>query len=104
MGAVLVYITAADAGQAGEIARGVVGRRLAACANVVPKITSTYWWDGKVAEAGESLIFIKTTRARVPDLIRSVKEMHSYTVPAVTVIDIEDGNPEYLRWIESEVR
>ncbi len=104
MGAVMVYITAANFGDAEKIARRLVEQRLAACTNVVPKIISTYWWEDEIAEDEESLILAKTTSAKVDDLIRSVMEMHNYEVPAVSVIEIKDGNPQYLEWIESVVK
>jgi len=101
--AVLVYITAAGFEDAERIARGLVEERLAACTNLVPKIISTYWWDDKLNEDQESLILAKTTEEKVPAVIQYVKEMHEYELPAVSVIEIKDGNPEFLDWITSVV-
>jgi periplasmic divalent cation tolerance protein len=99
----MVYITAANFEDAEKIARGLVEERLAACTNLVPKIISTYWWDDKLNEDQESLILAKTTNDKVDALIERVKEMHSYEVPAVSVIEIKGGNPDFLNWIESVV-
>ncbi|HEY8551887.1 MAG TPA: divalent-cation tolerance protein CutA [Thermaerobacter sp.] len=100
--AVLVYVTAANAGEARRIGRKAVEQRLAACANVYPHIDSFYWWQGELVEDHEAVVILKTRRARVPELIAAVRAWHSYTVPAILVLEVRDGNPDYLRWLEEE--
>ena len=100
--AVLVYVTAANAGEARRIGRRTVEERLAACANVYPHIDSFYWWQGELVEDHEAVVILKTRRARVPELIAAVRRWHSYTVPAILVLEVRDGNPDYLRWLREE--
>ncbi|EKP94812.1 divalent-cation tolerance protein CutA [Thermaerobacter subterraneus] len=100
--AVLVYVTAANAGEARRIGRQAVEQRLAACANVYPHIDSFYWWQGELVEDHEAVVVLKTRRDRVAELIRAVRGWHSYTVPAILVFEVRDGNPDYLRWLEEE--
>jgi periplasmic divalent cation tolerance protein len=104
MSATLVYITAPDFAEAERLARELVENRLAACANLVPRIVSTYWWDNRVCEEEEALIIVKTTRELVGDLIAAVKKSHPYEVPAILAIDAVDGNPDFIRWLHGEVR
>lgn len=104
MSAALVYITAAGFEDAERIARGLVESRLAACTNIVPRIVSTYWWDGRVCEGEETLIMAKTSRALVDEVIQAVKEAHPAEVPAILAIDLIDGNPDFLNWLHGEVR
>lgn len=104
MSATLVYITAADSAEAERLARQLVENRLAACANIVPQIVSIYWWEGKVCEEKEALLIVKTTREMVGEVIRKVKEIHSYEVPAVLAVDTLDGNPDFIGWLHGEVR
>ncbi|MBO8127903.1 MAG: divalent-cation tolerance protein CutA [Peptococcaceae bacterium] len=100
---VAVWVTATDVEEAEKLAGDLVEKRLAACANVIPKIFSAYWWDGKVEESEEALIILKTTKDKTDDIVAYVNEHHSYDVPAVSVLEITGGNPAYLEWIGREV-
>jgi periplasmic divalent cation tolerance protein len=99
----LVLTTAASPEEAHKIARGLVERGLAACVNIVPKIESVYRWDGKVEEAQECLLLIKTTEAAFPRLSETLKELHSYEVPECLAIPVKDGSSPYLKWIDDSV-
>lgn len=101
-GFVTIYITAPDAGEAAEIGRSLVKARLAACANVMNGLTSIYVWNGDIEEAGEASLFLKTRASLVPAVIEWVKEMHSYSCPCIVAWPIEQGNQDYLDWIERE--
>lgn len=103
MSHVVVFVTAASAEAAGRIGRALVAEHLAACANVVPGVASTYWWQGRVEEAGEALLILKTRQDLVGRLTDRVKALHSYTVPEVIVLPIVGGNADYLRWIDESV-
>jgi len=87
-----------------QLARGIVDARLAACAQVLSPITSTYWWKGQVEVADEWMIVIKTTAARFAELAAHIKANHSYETPEITATPITEGNPDYLGWISAEVR
>lgn len=100
----LVYVTAATAEEAARLGRQVVEERLAACANVVPGVRSFYWWEGRVQDEGEALLLLKTHAGCLDHLIRRVKELHSYSVPAVSAVRVEKGNPDYLEWVRAEAR
>jgi periplasmic divalent cation tolerance protein len=97
--AVVVFITASSADEAARIGRALVEERLAACANLIPSIASTYWWKGKIEEAGEALLVMKTRQDLVEQLTARVRALHSYTVPEVIALPILGGNPDYLKWI-----
>lgn len=99
---VLIYVTAADPEEARRIARTLVEERLVACANVLPAVHSYYWWDGRLQEHGEAAFLAKTTAERVDAVIRRVRELHSYTVPAVLALPVLAGNPAYLEWVDRE--
>ncbi|MDQ7844437.1 MAG: divalent-cation tolerance protein CutA [Armatimonadota bacterium] len=101
---IVVLVTAPSREEAERIGRAVVEDRLAACANVVPAVASTYWWRGAVEQAGEALLVLKTCRDLLEPLGRRVRALHSYTVPEVIALPIAGGNPDYLRWIDESVR
>lgn len=103
MSHVVVLVTAGSADEADRIGRTLVEERLAACANLVPAIASRFWWQGKIEEAGEALLILKTRQDRLPRLTARVRSLHSYTVPEVIALPILDGSPDYLRWIDDSV-
>jgi periplasmic divalent cation tolerance protein len=100
---IVVFITTRDAVEAEKIGKTLVKRRLAACANIVPEVSSHFWWKDKLDAAKEGLLMAKTKETLLPDIIRSVKKMHSYTVPEIIALPIAGGNQDYLDWIDSEV-
>lgn len=100
----VVFVTAASREEADRIGRTVVEERLAACANIVTPVASTYWWQGKVERARESLLVLKTRQELVDALQRRIRGLHSYTVPEVIAVEIVGGNPDYLRWIDESLQ
>ena len=95
----VVLVTCGSIGEARTIGRGVVAKKLAACANIVSGVESIYRWKGKVERAREVLVIMKTTATRLRELEREVKRLHSYDVPEFIVLPIVGGSKEYLRWI-----
>jgi periplasmic divalent cation tolerance protein len=96
----VVWITAPDRAVALRLARGLVGERLAACAQVLPGMTSIYRWQGAVAEEGEVLLLVKTTAARMPELEAWVRREHPYDTPECLALAPERVEPRYLAWLE----
>jgi periplasmic divalent cation tolerance protein len=100
--AVFVYTTYPSLVEAEKAGRAIVERRLAACVNILPGMISHYWWEGKL-ERGEEAVMIIKTRASLAEAVRqAVKELHSYTTPAILVLPIESVDQAYLGWILSE--
>ncbi len=102
MAVMFVYVTASGADEAERIGRAVVADRLAACANVLAPVRSIYWWQGALEEGAEAALILKTTRARLPELIARVKALHSYECPCIEALEVTDGNPDFLAWVERE--
>ncbi len=99
----IVLTAAASEEEAGKIARHLVQSRLAACVNIVPQIASIYRWQGKVEEAREWLLIVKTTAAAFGQVREAIAELHSYELPECISLTIEDGSPAYLQWIAESV-
>jgi periplasmic divalent cation tolerance protein len=99
----IVLTTAASEQEAQKIARQLVERRLAACVNIVPQVTSIYRWQGKVEESREWLLIVKTTSAAFGQVHEAITELHSYELPECICLTIEDGSPNYLEWIADSV-
>jgi periplasmic divalent cation tolerance protein len=100
----LVFVTAPDPDVAKKLARALVGDRLAACASLLPGLTSIYRWDGKVQEESEVLLLIKTCSGRLDDLERRIAELHPYDVPEIVAVEPARVEPRYLAWLQSETR
>ena len=96
----IVLTTAGSEEEAWKIARYLVENRLAACVNIIPQMRSIYRWQGKVEEADEWLLLIKTTERNFLAVSHAVKALHSYELPECVCIAIDDGSPSYLQWIE----
>jgi periplasmic divalent cation tolerance protein len=85
-----------------KIARSTVEAKLAACAQVVGPIASTYRWQGFVEQADEWLILLKTTRQRFEGLAEHIGAEHTYQTPEVLAFPVVAGNADYLQWISGE--
>lgn len=96
---IVTLCTVPDRGSGERIARVLVEERLAACVNLVPSVTSVYRWEGKVEEASEQLLVIKTVAERFEAVKVRIKELHSYELPEIIAIPITKGSSEYLDWI-----
>ena len=95
----VVLITAPDEDCARAIARSLVEERLLACANIVPRVTSVYRWEGAVEEASEVLLIGKTTDARLAQLESRLSELHPYDVPECVALAPARVEARYLAWL-----
>lgn len=100
--AVVVLVTAGSPDEGARIAEALVAERLAACVSRVPAVESVYRWQGAIERATEVLLIIKTRADRVEPLIARVRALHSYSVPEVVALPVTAGNPDYLRWLDTE--
>jgi periplasmic divalent cation tolerance protein len=100
--AVLLYTTYPSIVEAEQAGRALVERRLCACVNILPGMVSLYWWQGNI-DRGEEVVMIIKTRASLAEPVRAaVKQMHSYSTPAILVLPIETVDPAYQAWIVAE--
>ncbi len=98
----LCYCSCPDADSAARIADALVDERLAACVGVLPGMRSVYRWQGKVKQADEVLLLVKTVQARLPALSARIQALHPYELPEVLAVDVAGGLPGYLEWIAAE--
>jgi len=98
--ALLMISTAGSEKEAYKIARKLVEDKVAACVNVIPKMASFFFWDGKLCEEKEAMIFIKAEKRRSKELMNKIKKMHSYTVPEIIFFKVDGGEKRYLQWVK----
>jgi len=102
-GFIVVYVTAASAEEAEQLAQTLVGERLAACVNRIKSVRSVYRWQGQVEQSEEELLIIKTRKDLFNALEKRVRELHSYSVPEVIALPIVAGSTGYLGWLREQV-
>lgn len=97
-------MTAASAEEAEAIGTALVAENLAACINILGPITSIYRWQGEIEKGSETAFIAKTMTSRVTKLTERVKELHSYDCPCVISLNIDDGNPDFVKWIQKNIK
>jgi periplasmic divalent cation tolerance protein len=96
---VIVLVTAPDLKTARAVAKAALTARLVACANLVPKLESHYWWRGKLEKSAEVLVMMKTLKRHLPALEAAVLAVHPYDTPEFVALPLSGGNERYLAWI-----
>ena len=99
---IIVLTNVPDAATAETIARSLVEGRLAACVNILPAMNSVYRWEGKIEQAVETVLLIKSTQSRYAELENAIAKLHPYDVPEIIALPIVAGLPAYLWWVASE--
>ena len=98
---VVVFVTCGSEEEGLKIANALVQEHLAACVNLISPIRSVYRWEGKIWDEKEWLLIIKTQKDRFEELEKKVKSLHSYSVPEIISLPIEEGSSDYLDWIRA---
>jgi len=101
---IVILVTAANRDEGREIARHLVESRLAACVNILPPVESVYRWQGEVAEEGEFLLIVKSTKALFAEIETEILKLHSYRIPEIICLPIDEGSRNYLQWIADSVK
>lgn len=100
----IVLVTAPNLKTARALARAALRARLIACANLIPKIESHYWWQGKIVSDAEVLLVLKTQKSKLAALEKLVLARHPYDTPEFIVLPLSAGNKKYLDWLAASCR
>jgi periplasmic divalent cation tolerance protein len=100
---VQIVLVTAPPKLAEKLARQLLKERLIACANLMPRATSLYWWQGKLQRDAEILLIVKTQRRLLKTLHRRVRELHTYEVPEFLVLTPSEADRLYAQWVSVEV-
>jgi periplasmic divalent cation tolerance protein len=101
---ILVLTTVPDEKTAQDIAKRLVQKKLAACVTVSAASQSFYWWEKKISQGQEFMLFIKTKASLYEKLEESIKSLHPYSVPEIIALPLSKGNREYLDWLDKETK
>ena len=100
----VVLVTCPDRRRAHTLAAALVKARVAACVNLIPAVQSLFWWEGRVDQAREVLLVIKTAASSFPKLRALVTRLHPYQVPEIIALPIARGHAPYLAWIRKSLQ
>ena len=98
----LIYVICKNKAEADRISKRLISEKLAACTNSFP-VASRYLWKGKTAQGKETVLLVKTTRAKAKKAIAIIERMHSYEVPCIISFPHAYANRAYERWINKSV-
>ena len=101
---IVIFTTCANKKEARRIAEGLIERKFAACVNIMDRLESFFWWQGKVDKAEEALLIIKSKKKNFAKIAKLIKSMHSYDVPEIIALPIISGWGPYLEWLDESVR
>ena len=100
----IVLVTAPDLKMARALAGAALQARLIACVNLIPKVESHYWWQGKIESSAEVLLILKTQKSKLAALEKLVLAKHPYDTPEFLVLSLSAGSEKYLDWLAASVR
>ena len=101
---IIVIVTTANKSEAEKIAHSLFDERLVACANIIGPVHSLFWWHGKIENAEEYMLLMKTRSEMFEKLAEKIKALHSYEVPEIIAIPIVKGFKPYLKWLNNSLR
>ena len=101
---VVIFITTGTDEEAHKVAKVLLKNRHAACVNIVPALNSLFWWNDTLDSVQENLLIVKSKASLLSEIVRLVKEVHSYETPEIVALPIIGGNPDYLDWIGKEIK
>ena len=99
---ILIYVTYPSQEDARSISKKLLENKLVACANIFPAHESLYWWEGEIENAQEIAVIYKSRDELFDQIKAQIETLHSYDVPCIVALPIENGTPAFLKWIETE--
>jgi periplasmic divalent cation tolerance protein len=100
----LIYITTSNEDESLKIGNILVKERLCACSNIIRNIESIYWWENKIENDNESVLILKTLEEKVEEVIKRVREIHTYDNPCILALPVLNVSNSYLKWLKKEIK
>jgi periplasmic divalent cation tolerance protein len=101
---IIIFITTPTEKEAQKISDKLLKEKLVACTNIIKNVDSRFWWKNKIESANEILLTAKTDLKFLNDIVKIVKQLHSYEVPEIIALPIIDANKDYLEWIKKSIK
>lgn len=100
----VVYTTFAKKDDAAIVIQTLISEHLIACGNIIDGVTSIYPWKGKVEQASEVIVLMKTKSKHYDAVEKRIKELHSYEIPFISKLGFESVFAPYANWINEETK
>ena len=100
----IVLVTTPNLKSARQLVRAALTTKLIACANLLPKVESHFWWEGKIQTGKEVLLILKAPKTKLQLLEKLILAQHSYATPEILVLPVSLGNQKYLDWVAASCR
>ena len=104
MSFIIVYSTFKDKKEALDISKALLESKLIACSNIIDGVDSVYRWNGEVVNDTETVAIMKSRAELFSDIVQKIKELHSYDIPSISMVEIKDISCEFGDWISEAVR
>lgn len=101
---IYIFWTCRDAEEAKRVARVLLEKRLIACASILPQAESLFRWEGKIEEAREAKVIMKTRKELFEQAAEVIRKLGSYETPEIVEVEAGRANPAYLDWLMKETR
>jgi len=99
----VIFITCSGKAEASRIGKALLVKKLAACANIIDRVDSLFWWKGRIDRAKECLLIVKSTREKFAGIAAAVRSLHSYETPEIIALPVCRGSKTYLEWIDDSI-
>lgn len=96
---IMVLVTTSSKQEAEKISQALLEAKLIACANIVGPVSSHFHWGGKVEQAEEFLVLMKSRSDLFEKISEAVRKLHSYEVPEILALPVVAGSEAYLAWL-----
>ena len=100
---IVIQTTCCTKEEAKKIAQVLIENKLAACVHM-SQIESMYRWENEFCNDSEVLLSIKTKKENFKKIKSKIKELHSYDVPEIISICIDDASKEYKKFVGDNVK
>lgn len=100
----VLFVTTKNKAEARKISKALLDSRLVACCNIISGVESLYWRNWKIEESSECLLLCKTTLKKEKKAARLIKQLHSYDIPSIESFNLKHLNPEYKKWLGSQLK
>ena len=99
----LIYVTVKDEEEGILISKLLIKKKLAACANLYPKVKSIFPWKDKIEVGNEAVLILKTTEKKYDELEKFIVKNHSYELPCILKLPIKKGEGNFMEWLQKTV-
>ncbi|KKM14798.1 MAG: Divalent-cation tolerance protein CutA [Candidatus Anoxychlamydiales bacterium] len=104
---ILIYVVCKDAIEAKNIGKKILKKKLIACVNILDGMKSMYFWPpggDKIEESSETILLVKTIKEKFSEINEEIHKMHSYELPCIFSIKVDEVDSKYQKWLSDQIK